>query len=323
MTNQLIYAIFSKLIYFIVIYILIYYTNGKKEQTLQYDKTTILLGIVSATSIFVMVTIISVCVTSSLTSPLDFMIFLSGILLLLTNILVFSLNQYNQKKNLEFMNLQLQLQKEYDSSEYYKKLIKQNEEQNILIHDIKNHLQSIQLLCENKQYDKISSYIISVLNTSALQNNIHMCDHEMLNAILCRYKRECQDNSIDFRTDIRSKVVHNITDDDVTSLFCNLLDNAVDSALNILSAYIELNISKQENTPFIIISMINSCRSNPFPGKGKQLVTTKPDKLRHGYGLKSIQKIVDKYRGDIKMYYDKKSSSFHTIIIIKDPNWKN
>lgn len=34
--------------------------------------------------------------------------------------------------------MQLQLQKEHDSAEYYKMLIAQNENQRILIHDMKN-----------------------------------------------------------------------------------------------------------------------------------------------------------------------------------------
>jgi sensor histidine kinase regulating citrate/malate metabolism len=64
--------------------------------------------------------------------------------------------------------------------------------------------------------------------------------------------------------------------------------------------------------------MVNSCRTNPFSKGKKILVTNKPDKLRHGYGLKSIEKIVERYGGDIKQYYDGETASFHTIITLKE-----
>lgn len=42
--------------------------------------------------------------------------------------------------------MQLLLQRESDSAKYYEMLLSQNENQRILIHDIKKHLQSIELL---------------------------------------------------------------------------------------------------------------------------------------------------------------------------------
>ena len=52
--------------------------------------------------------------------------------------------------------------------------------------------------------------------------------HEMLNSILCRYQRHCNDKHIIFHTDIRSGTVQHIYPRDLTSLFCNLLENAVE-----------------------------------------------------------------------------------------------
>jgi hypothetical protein len=62
------------------------------------------------------------------------MVVISGIFLLFNNFLIFGLVQYNLKKHMEFMNLQLRLQKEYDSAEYYRMLLAQNENQSILMH---------------------------------------------------------------------------------------------------------------------------------------------------------------------------------------------
>ena len=75
--------------------------------------------------------------------------------------------------------------------------------------------------------------------------------------------------------------------------------------------------SKRDKTPFVLITLINSCRINPFTKEHNNLITTKPDKHNHGFGIKSIQKIVKKYHGDIQMYYNEESLTFHTIITLR------
>jgi sensor histidine kinase regulating citrate/malate metabolism len=47
-------------------------------------------------------------------------------------------------------------------------------------------------------------------------------------------------------------------------------------------------------------------------------ISTKKQKSKHGFGLKSIRRIVDKFNGNIKMYFDDDKMIFHTIIAIQD-----
>jgi two-component system sensor histidine kinase AgrC len=79
----------------------------------------------------------------------------------------------------------------------------------------------------------------------------------------------------------------------LTSLFCNLLDNALESADNIPDSFIELTVEKKENSPFIIIILINSCRSTPVYDQDGLPVSHKANKGRHGFGIKSIKKSSD------------------------------
>ena len=112
-----------------------------------------------------------------------------------------------------------------------------------------------------------------------------------------------------------------MADNDITSLFCNLLDNAVEACTNIPEAFIEMTARKREHTPFVVITIVNSCRRNPFSEgdalKNRMPFTNKPDKRKHGFGIKSIRKVVSKYHGDIQMYYKDDAPAFHTIITLK------
>ncbi|MCM1046551.1 MAG: GHKL domain-containing protein [Candidatus Gastranaerophilales bacterium] len=312
--HLLFFSVFSKLIFFAVIYILMHLMQNPKKDTGQPDRSVFLLVFIPLTSIFIMFTFISIGESVSLPSSLGWMVSVGAVFLLTANLLMFEINRYHQKKNMEFTEIQLLLQKESDSAKYYKMLNVQNENQRILIHDIKKHLQSIDLLNEQKEYAKISAYIRQLVLSPDLKESSRLCDHEMLNSILCRYMQQCTDSHITFHADIRSGTTDFIADNDLTALFCNLLDNAIAAASIIPDSFIELHTSKREKTPFIVITVINSCRKNPFLSKGRQLTA---DKTGHGFGLKSIRNVVGKYHGNLQMYYNDDMLTFHTIIALK------
>ena len=315
--SLILFAVFNKFIFFTIIYVLSHLLKKHPKYNQQSDKSVLLLMFIPITSVFVMVTFVFIGEAVSLSPALDWMVVLSAVLLLAANLLIFGINQHNQKKNMEFMQLQLLMQKESDSAEYYEMLRLQNENQRILIHDIKKHLQSIAMLNEQEENHKVSAYIQQLMLSSDLKESSRLCDNDLLNSILCRYLRQCTDSHIAFHADIRKGTTDFIADNDITSLFCNLLDNAVEATQNVPDSFIEVNTSKRDKTPFTMITVINSCRTNPFSKQDGSLMTNKPDQLKHGFGLKSIRKTVKKYNGDIQMYFNDETMTFHTIIALK------
>ena len=143
-------------------------------------------------------------------------------------------------------------------------------------------------------------------------------DNEILNAIAYRFQKKCSDKNITFITDIRSKTVSFISPDDCTSLFCNLLDNAYEAACKTDDGHITLKICSDTSDKLtIMVNVVKSCNGNPFDSHGK-LKTSKKDTISQGYGLKSIERVVNKYNGFIDMYYDENDSTFHTLISFSD-----
>ena len=195
------------------------------------------------------------------------MIALSSVFLLLANLLVFGIHQYIEEKNEKNTSLMLMLQKEQNQTEYYEMLRIQNENQRILIHDIKKHLQSIKMLNEKREHEKIHSYIEQLYISSDLQEVSAVCDNKLLNSILCRYKQECRKLHIAFNTG--------------------------------------------KGDPF----QANDNTRLPFTESS--LHTKKNNKSSHGFGLKSIRKIVNRYNGDMQMYYNESTNTFHSTITLK------
>lgn len=311
------YTLFSKSLFFTVAYLLSHFLKQKKEGLEVYDRSELFLIPIPVASTFVMLTFFHIGETISVKPPINILLTISAVFLLFINFLVFGIHQYNQKKSLEFTEMQLLLQKESDSVEYYEMLLAQSENQSILIHDIKKHLHSIQLLNEKGEKEKIDTYIHQLLDGSDLKESAKICDNNILNAILNRYQRQCIEKHITLHVDIRRHSLPRLSPNDLTSLFCNLLDNAVEVAENIPDSFIELTVQKKENSPFVVIVLVNSCRNSPRHTEDGFLISHKTNKKRHGFGIKSIKKVVNQYQGNLQMYYEPETATFHTIITLK------
>lgn len=310
------FAFMNKLLYFIPMYLLSHFFKKPQENGKKNDNTVFLVMAVPLISIWLAITLLIVCHTTETSPLLDQMITISAALVLFLNILVWAIYSYLQNKSMEFAKMQLLLQKENDAAEYYKMLLKQNENQNILIHDIKKHLQSIALLNRQGKADKVDSYINEIVHSADLQSSVSVCDNEFLNIILCRYLRICEEQKISLQLDIRSHTVDFLTDSDLTGLFCNLLDNAAESAQNQPDAFIRLTVTQKQKIPLTVLTMTNSCCKNPFTA-GHKLISTKGNSKSHGFGMKSVERIVKNYGGDLKLYYKEEDKTFHTILTLK------
>ena len=91
----------------------------------------------------------------------------------------------------------------------------------------------------------------------------------------------------------------------------------MEAAEHIQDSFIDLMVQKKENTPFVVIVLVNSCRSMPDFDQNGFPVSHKSGKGRHGFGIKSIRKVVEQYQGNLRMYYDDTTATFHTIITLK------
>lgn len=218
--------------------------------------------------------------------------------------------------------MRLLQQREIDAANYYEMIRSHHESQQILIHDIKKHLQSIDILNSQKEPEKISAYIRGLMISPGLKETGKLCESAMLNAILCRYKEQCFYKHIAFLSDVRHGTTDFISDKDLTALFCNLLDNAVNAADGIPDSYIELRASRRENTHMTVLSVVNSCRSDPF-ANFSHMPSDRSNRIQHGLGLKIIRRVVEQYNGFMKLYYDGETSTFHTIITLNGSPFGN
>lgn len=195
----------------------------------------------------------------------------------------------------------------------------QDDDQKILIHDIKNHLQSLEALLKQGEYEKTASYLESLTESDLLQPSASFSDRKNINAILTRYAKACREKGVRFMADIRSGCLSSVAEKDITILLCNLLDNAVEACSNLADAQIEISIKKKENTSFTILTVRNTCPSNPFTSNAEDIPAShKTDRKYHGYGLKSVKRALKKYDGEINLHYNEVERVFQAVVLIRE-----
>lgn len=242
------------------------------------------------------------------------------IVLLLMNLLFLGIYNHIQRINREHLALQLALQRDQADAAHYQALQAQYENQRILVHDIKNHLSVIDAMALQGNTEEISTYIHKLDASLKAVPQARMCSEPILNMLLLRFHEECRKKKISLQCDIRDHCLHFLDTADITTLFGNLLTNAVEATAACEEADRRISLSVRRNIAqaSVVISLENPCDQPPDTDAEGNFITRKKDRIRHGVGLKSIRRVVKKYHGMETLRYDADSRRFCHIIHFPD-----
>lgn len=317
--NSISYAtvsIGSRIFYYLVIRIIIAVFTPKEERLEAKSGFTVLLSVTPLMSVWLTLVIVVICMNGHIDFIMGGMLLASMTLLLVMNFVVFWAYDSNQKFMRNYLMMQADLKEQQAETEYYRRLAEQTENQKILIHDIKNHLQTIAGLSEDGGESKIHEYVQQLMEMPEMKSSVTYCSQPVLNVILGQYQEICKKKSIQFGVDIRKDSVDYITVDDLTALFGNLLKNAVEAAAGVSEAYIDVTVNYNYKSKQTFISVENSVLYPPvFDGDGG-LISRKNDGKLHGVGIKSIQRAAEHYQGEVSYHYDKEAKCFHMMVLL-------
>lgn len=102
---------------------------------------------------------------------------------------------------------------------------------------------------------------------------------------------------------------------EICSMFGNLIDNAIEASKKLKIEEKKIYITIEKKKQMIYIEIKNEVEEEPIKRNNK-FITLKEDKNLHGYGLKSVQRIVEKYDGIIT--YETADKMFTTAISFFD-----
>lgn len=270
-----------------------------------------LLSLLPVSSIFIILVMRNLTDSKELSSYQNFICILSMFFMLIVNIIIYIIYEQAEKSSQKLMEIEIENQKNEIDMQYLELLEKKNEAMQIMVHDYKNHIQAINSMTSSPD---IKEYLNAMLGEIHQYNRTGKTKNRLLDVIISKYIDICDKNNINFEIDIVSDNLAFIKNNDLSALFNNILDNAVEATVKSQKKYINLHITNTLNSYHKII-ITNSCDDTPNSINGK-LITTKDKKSVHGFGTKSILRIVNKYQGEMQWEYNDSANEFKVIILI-------
>ena len=125
-------------------------------------------------------------------------------------------------------------------------------------------------------------------------------------------KRKMDTVNIEFFLDAKVSEIP-MEDADFIVVLGNLLDNAIEAAEQCRKENRKIWMSIQNINEMFLMNLKNTCETEPIE-KNNKFVTHKKNADRHGLGVESVRRIMEKYQGEISFEYE--NGFFEVSIII-------
>ena len=167
-------------------------------------------------------------------------------------------------------------------------------------HDMYAHMMVLSHYLRVKEYDKAQEYLHKVMNISLFQNATFIdVGNDMVNALISEKLFKSKSEIASSTSGLLPERFW-IEDMDLCVLFSNLISNSIEACEKLTYKVKEIVLKIDENEKGVSILI-----QNPIEMEFKQEMiewsTTKEDKENHGYGLRNIKHIVEKYHGDMEI----------------------
>lgn len=267
---------------------------------------------------FLVLPIFSMFYSTTLLMYIQTYMSLEDIILIIVNVIsIIALNVYvtnvfeavsnNNKLKSELMLYDEQAKMQY---EYYNNLESKYKNSRKIIHDIKNHMQIIEELYEQRENEKAKNYTEDMYKMFDKFVQKYYTSNKVLNIIINDKFSKAEQFNINMNCKIGDVNLDFIKDIDLTTIFSNLLDNAIDGAKN-ASEDKNIFLKVDKFNDFIVINLTNRADSEPIKIKENFKSTKKNHK---GLGLENVRMTLNKYEGNMRAEYKDKIFKVNIVI---------
>lgn len=177
-----------------------------------------------------------------------------------------------------------------------------------LTHDFRRHISVLTELMENHQYEEATHYMEQLQEQQTERILLVNTHHATIDAILNQKGYEAEKNKIDIRFEVNDLSKIHIKATECTVVLGNLLDNAIESCQKFPEGkrWIQVSVIYDEGGDKepgnVFISVLNP--SLPVKIENNTIWTTKVNPSFHGFGLKNVKDILDRYHAEYYMSYE-------------------
>lgn len=185
------------------------------------------------------------------------------------------------------------------------RLAKETYESNAkLYHDMRNHFLAVQNYLAGDHVSEAQEYLEKLVGNYKAFGVERQTGIEAVDYILCRKTETAKERGIGVQIHTEYPKDCRIDPVDLCTIFSNLFDNAIEACEKCpKDAKKEIILTIRRIHQFILIRMQNSSVSSPVIINGT-INTSKAERSKHGWGLRNIESVVEKYGGTIEYDYN-------------------
>lgn len=168
---------------------------------------------------------------------------------------------------------------------------------NMKCHDLKHQMKALAKIEDDRSR---AEYLQEIHDAVSIYDATYHTGCSALDYVLREKTLLFHEHGIEFSCMVEGEMITRMTSADVYALMGNALDNALEHVLKEKEGERVISFQVKRHNQMVLIHLENRCSTdlrfeNGFP------LTDKKDKTRHGFGVKSMKYIAEKYQGELVM----------------------
>lgn len=198
--------------------------------------------------------------------------------------------------------LEIENQKLTTQSIQYENLMERINEARAARHDLRHHVTVIKSYVDSKEYGRLQEYLSSYMETLPDETAILYTENYSLNALIMYFEQVARKNKIQYDVKVNIPKEIKMTDNDITVLWGNLIENAISACSAQKSTERKIKIRADIKNEKLVMTIDNTYENAISFNKKGILLSTKH--AGAGVGVESVKGIVDKYKGIYETTYE-------------------
>ena len=182
-----------------------------------------------------------------------------------------------------------------------------------LYHDLHNHIEAIYQCLTQGDITEAVRYCEDLRTPVREISQTVWTGDKAIDCLINSKMALAEQNNIRTKVNIEYPHNTNIRNADLTAILGNLLDNALEASVKAPDPLRFLSLTIRRINDMLIIKVENGYSDTPSQENG-HLLTSKADKVFHGWGLKSVESAADRYEGTVNTEY--KDGVFKSVVTL-------
>ena len=170
-------------------------------------------------------------------------------------------------------------------------------------HDLNNQFIAMNELLNNEKYDNLKMHIQELFKITGEKAVYSTTGNVAVDGIINYKLQNAIINHIKVNAEIAVPSELSIEISDIITVLGNLLDNALSAIMQLREEERSLSLKLVYGQERLIISISNPYKTDLRYENG-EIITTKKDNQKHGFGIKNIEKVVEKYNGYMEINHE-------------------